>query len=96
MSAANRPAPDFTRTREALAAYDAGQERRDALLRAVERPADVAVWEAAYREALSKVTYAYYLDTQDRNTRSKCEMLNEDDIRRIVRRATATLEVPDV
>jgi hypothetical protein len=54
--------PDFSRTRAALAHYDATYE-----VRAIEHNDDMAAWAAAERAALDEVRRAFCADTCDRN-----------------------------
>lgn len=57
------PPADFTRTRAAIAAYDAGWERRAML--------PTAAHQAAEADALRAVREAFAADTADRNTRDQ-------------------------
>jgi hypothetical protein len=77
--------PDLTRTKEALAVYDAGGDERDAMLGRSETNDDVKAWEQAVKEAGDKVRLAFWEDTRDRNSKDTImRSMHVQDVRRMV------------
>lgn len=71
----------------ALAEYDRTRPFREAMLNRAETIADVALFESAEERALAPVREAFFEATRDvaLNNRAKCNLIQIDDVRRIVR-----------
>ena len=63
---------DLTRTRAALAQFDAGKPARDKMLDDAQTDAEVVAWDDAEQSALRVVRLAFYDDSKDRNRRDNC------------------------
>jgi len=75
---------DFTRTKQALAEFDAGRGERDHLWNTAECNADVEKADQRDRADADKVREAFHLDTLDINSRENCMRIHVGDIRRVV------------
>jgi hypothetical protein len=74
----------FTHTRAAFVIYDEGHAARQVLWDAAESDSDVAVAQAADAAALEKLQDAFYLDTQEVNSREHCKHIDAYDMRKLV------------
>jgi hypothetical protein len=70
---------DFTKTKAAVAFWDAQQPVFDALLEKARTNADVYAWERALEAARLQVGQAFYEDTKDRNSPSVRAIIGPDD-----------------
>ena len=75
---------DFMRTKQALANYRAAGSERDRLWDTVESDADVERADQRDKADADKVREAFYLDTQDINSRDNCMRMHVGDIRRMI------------
>lgn len=80
---------DLTRTKAAVAVYDADKPRRDALWEAAETAEAVFAAQAEEKVAENRVREAFALDTADRNTKSQAYLVHPDDpwLRRLLLRS---------
>lgn len=61
--------PDLSRSKAALEEYDRTQPERDAMILNARTNEDVAAWQKAEDDAITKVRDAFWEDTKDRNSR---------------------------
>lgn len=80
----DRTMPDLSRTRAALAHYDATSEAR-----AIEHNADMAAWAAAEKAAINEVRRAFHADTADRNRLDQAMSAQLDWLREWVARGAS-------
>lgn len=66
----------FDNTRAALAIYDAGSSRRDAILNEAMTEMGVDAWHAEETQALNEVRSAFHRDTRGTNSRAYCANLS--------------------
>jgi hypothetical protein len=79
------PKLDLTRSKAALAAFDADEPRRLAVLEAVKTDADFAAFEAMEKAEEMKVKQAFYEDTADRNSRTTIlQCMSVNGVRKMV------------
>lgn len=70
----------------ALTEYDRTRPFREAMLDRAETIADVALFESAEERALAPVREAFFEATRDvaLNNRAKCQLIQVEDVRRVV------------
>jgi hypothetical protein len=77
---------DYDRLRTALAAFDATAAARHQAWMVVHTNAGVAACEAADLAELRKLQQVFYEETKEYNTLSNCQLVDAEDIRRMIRR----------
>lgn len=74
---------DLTRTRAALAKYDAEEPGREAMADSAQTDQDVSAWQKAEHDAEREVREAFFQDSKDRNSHSNCMVAGLDWLRRL-------------
>lgn len=82
------PRPDLTRTRTALAAYDAERPVLDSMFEDAMDAEDARLAMEAEDEAVDAVRKAFLEDTKDRNNWEQVKCCSVSDIRRMAYRGT--------
>jgi uncharacterized protein YegJ (DUF2314 family) len=77
---------DLTRTKAALAIYDAKLPKLDAMLEAAQTDTEVNTYQLAVSSAEELVRIAFFLDTKDRNRISHCLVADLSWLRELVAR----------
>ena len=70
---------DLTRTKAAVAFWDAQKPVFDALIEDAQTNEDVFAWEKALHASQLQVGQAFFEDTKDRNSPSCVPLINPDD-----------------
>jgi len=75
---------NLTRTKAALAIFDAGEPALDAQLDRAATDEEVDQWSQAHKAASDQVREAFFQDTKDRNCRENCMIVDLAWLRSLV------------